>query len=48
MYFIKKYRRLKNLDTKEIDSFLGMFFGCKALSNIKALENWNVSNVNNF
>ena len=25
-----------------------MFFGCKSLSDIKALENWNVSNGNNF
>ena len=25
-----------------------MFYGCKNLSNIKALENWNVSNGKNF
>ena len=25
-----------------------MFYGCKNLSNIKTLENWNVSNGKNF
>ena len=25
-----------------------MFYGCSSLSDIKVLENWNVSNGNNF
>ena len=37
---LKNIEDLKYLDTKEIDSFLSMFFGCTALSNIKELENW--------
>ena len=33
---------------KDINNFSGMFYGCSSLSDIKGLENWNVSNGNDF
>ena len=48
MYIIKKIEGLKYLDTKNIIDFSGMFFGCSSLSNLKPIENWNVSNGIDF
>ncbi len=39
---------LKYLNTKYCNNFSFRFFGCLSLSNIKGLENWNLSNGNNF
>ena len=40
---LKNIDELKYLDTKDIKNFSGMFYECSSLSDIKALENWNVS-----
>ena len=39
---------LKYLDVKEMHNILGMFNECSSLSDLKPIENWNVSNGNNF
>ena len=45
---LKNIEELKYLDTKEVNNFSYMFSECLSLSDIKSLENWNVSNGNNF
>jgi len=41
---LKNIEELKYLNTKKVSNFSGMFEGCASLSDVKALENWNVSN----
>ena len=45
---LKNIDELKYLNTKDIINFAYMFHGCSSLLDIKPLENWNVSNGNNF
>ena len=40
--------KIKIIIREEITNFEGMFWGCSSLSEIKSLENWNVSNGTNF
>ena len=39
---LKNIKELKYLNTKEVSNFSEMFVGCASLSEVKALENWNV------
>ena len=43
---LKNIDKLKYLDTKEINNFSYMFYKCSSLTDIKPLQNWNVSNKN--
>ena len=45
---LKDLNEWKYLDTKDINNFKGMFYGCSSLSDIKPLQNWNVSNGNDY
>ena len=45
---LKDIEGLKYLDVKEINNFSGIFVGCLSLSNLKPIQNWNVSNGTNF
>jgi len=45
---LKNIEELKYLDTREINNFSYIFEYCESLSDIKGLENWNVSNGNDF
>ena len=48
---IEEYKdriNLKYLDIRKVKDFSSMFWGCLSLSDIKSLENWNVSNAKNF
>ena len=45
---LKNIEKLKYLDTIDGNNFLGMFSGCESITDIKGLENWNVSNGINF
>ena len=40
---LKGIEELKFLNTKEVNNFSGMFYGCSSLLDIKPIENWNVS-----
>ena len=40
---LKDIEELRYLDTKDVTNFSFMFYRCSSLSNIKALQNWNVS-----
>ena len=42
-YYLKNLEELKYLNTKYCNNFSYMFYGCSQLSDIKALEKWNVS-----
>ena len=48
MCIIENIEELNYLNTKEVNNFSGMFYECSPLSDIKALQNWNVPNGNNF
>ena len=43
---LKNIEKLKYLETNEVNNFSGMFSLCLSLSDIKSLENWNVSKGN--
>ena len=43
-----KYLHIKIKEIENVTDMSYMFSGCSSLSNIKALQNWNVSNGNNF
>ena len=43
---LKNIDELKYLDTKEINNFSYMSYKCSSLTDIKPLQNWNVSNKN--
>ena len=45
---MKEINELKYLDTKDINNFLYILSECSSLSDIKPLENWNVSNGKDF
>ena len=44
---LNNLEELRNLDTENVIDFSGMFQGCK-ISNIKALENWNILKSETF
>ena len=45
---LKNIEELKYLDTKQINNFSGMFFGCSSLSDLKPIQNWNFSKMNYY
>ena len=42
--YIYDIEELKKLNTEKVRDFSKMFFYCNSLSDINALQNWNVSN----
>ena len=42
--FLKDIKGLEYLDVTGVNDFSRMFRGCSSLSDIKPLQNWNVSN----
>ena len=48
MFIIIRYKSITKLECIKWKIFEWMFFGCSSLSDIKALQNWKVSNGNNF
>ena len=45
---LKDISELKYLNVNEIKDFSYMFNGCSFLSDMKSLQNWDVSNGKNF
>ena len=46
--YLRDIGELKYLDVSEVKDFSDMFYKCSSITDIKALENWNVSNGINF